>query len=70
MGKKTRKILSDLLVGMGLPSEVYVEKKYKRARRNSVAAMRSDWERIGMDFRAVIRRENGKASSEKRVTAR
>lgn len=69
MNHRTRKFIDGLLSGLGAPGEVYVTKKHKRPHANSLERMRSDWERIGMDLRTVIGRENVDAPSQDRSGA-
>jgi hypothetical protein len=43
--------------GLGSPSEIYGEQIELEREESALEALRSDWERIGQDFRTVIGHE-------------
>ena len=55
-----------LLRGLNSPAEIYRPRRYSRSKQSDEAKMRSDWERIGGDFKAVIAREHGRSTSTRR----
>lgn len=58
MGTPMRKSFwRGLLRGLGSPAEIFGERVEPEHSASATEALRSDWERIGGDFRAVIGRE-------------
>jgi hypothetical protein len=55
-----------LFRGLSSPAEVYLPLHYPEHQRAALEQMRSDWERIGGDFKTVISREYGESTSEER----
>jgi hypothetical protein len=61
--------IDGLREGLASPVEVYTGRSYRQI-ASATDEMRSDWERIGDDFRVVIGRENEReASQESRQVA-
>ena len=52
-----------MVKGMAAPSDVYDVKQYRYPHNSERDALRSDWERVGGAFKAIIERENGKAAA-------
>lgn len=55
--------LSSIVKGMAAPAQVYKVNVYSYPHKSDLDAMRKDWELVGNAFRAVIRREYGKAAA-------
>ena len=55
--------IDGLRAGLASPGEVYTSESY-RLILSSTDEMRSDWERIGNDFRSVIGREHEREASQ------
>jgi hypothetical protein len=73
MGLSMRfQFLRAVLRGLGSPSEIFGEKLEPQQAESAADALRSDWERIGQTFRAVIGREAARETNsraEKRRSA-
>lgn len=54
--------------GLAAPADVYSAKDYRIDLRPG-SGMRSDWERIGRDFRVVMGRADGEPAQESRGSA-
>jgi hypothetical protein len=63
IAKKIRTSLDQITKGMSSPAEVYQIKQYRYPHNSERDAMRSDWERVGGDFKVAIDRENGKTTT-------
>lgn len=61
--KKLSALLGNVLKGIALPAQVYSTNDYTYPHASTRDALRGDWERIGGDFKTVIKRENGKTTS-------
>lgn len=61
--KKLGSLIAHVLSGIALPAQVYSANEYTYPHASTRDALRGDWERIGGDFKAVIKRENGKVTS-------
>lgn len=61
--RRSRKshFFAGLLAGIAAAGDVYIVNNYRKS-KSDVDSMRSDWERIGNDFRTVIDRENVKSA--------
>jgi uncharacterized membrane protein len=58
--------INGLFRGLSSPAEVYLPLHYPENTHTALEQMRSDWERIGGDFKTVISREYGEIASEER----
>lgn len=63
---RKRGFLQGFLRGLNAPVEIYRPREYVTNTDSPTLSMRSDWERIGNDFRSVMSREYGKTPSSDR----
>lgn len=63
LAKKSSSLLAKMVKGMAAPSDVYDVKQYRYPHNSERDALRSDWERVGGDFKVIIERENGKTAA-------
>ena len=68
MDRRINWFMAGLRDGLSSPVEIYTSESY-RIEISTVEGMRSDWERIGQDFRTVIGREYVETAEESRRIA-
>lgn len=61
---------SGFLRGLGAPAYLYSRSSYDRpSERSDLERMRSDWRRIGGDFRTAVSRAHGEATASEHQAA-